>query len=245
MGDISRLIFLNSAHSAVPNNPHDTFYVLDQIFQGENNNNYVLSFESFQFANLVYPINSNNDKFYFQENNNTSITYTATLSHQNYDGSQIALELATAMTNASGNGYTYLGSFNDQTKKLTITADPGQVWRVNTVHYETGFKITLFFSQSITALNTVRLDGAEFIDIITNISSKNYSSDNKTNILYRIPLNEPFGSIVFFQNTTDDYLYVHNSDIQVLEMRIIDNLGRAFILPDNAPVSITLKIREI
>jgi hypothetical protein len=181
---------------------------------------------------------------YFQENNNPNITYTATLTPQNYNAQEFVDEIVSQMTSSSGNGYTYTGSFNDQSKKITINSTGN--FRFDETYYEAGFNvIQLFFDTTYTGNNTVRIDGSMYIDVLSNLGTYTYSSDGRSGILFRIPLNVPYGSILYYENKNEDWFQVSANDMSYFEFRLRDCENKPWTLPSNCDVSITMKLRLI
>ena len=242
----SSLLFLNTKDSVSPSTPYNTTFVLNGSVVS-NFDDYSLTFQSMEIPNLRYPVNRFNDVVYFKENGGATIT--TSLTNQTYTGTELAVELASKLTASSGVAETYTGTYNQQTKKITITAGGftglSFVDGDNNSNTVTGFAAGPILLGGGTATYTVRLDGTSYIDVITNISTDNYSSDKKSNVLFRIPMLQPFGSIVYISNPTDDFLSISTDSIQTLDIRLIDDQGNIFELPSNCNISMTLKLIPI
>lgn len=237
----SKLIFLSSEFgSQLSNSPSDIIYSLNMM---GNSRNVMLSVQSFSCANLVYPINSKNNKIYFKEAGGS--TLTATISEGNYDGSTILTAIKNAMDIVGDSTYTI--TLNSITKKLTISAT-GNVQLVDgssNAYKELGYEIPTSNSTSITASYPINLAGSQFIDIQTDISHNNYSSGGKSNILFRVPITVGFGNILYYENNESDYMKIDSDDLRSIEFRLLDDKGALWELPKFAVVSIVLKVTPL
>lgn len=238
------LLFLDSDHGTIINNtPSDVIYTLN-FNTGANMENYGISLESVHLPNAVYPINSNNNKLYLSEN--SGATLTITIPPNNYDGDEIASELQTQL-NAVGT-LTYSVSYDVQSKKLTASVNLpdtfGFVEGSNDIYRELGFGTLNGQVSSYVADYPLNLSGTQYVDLQADISSHNYSSNGKSNILERIPIDSSFGSIVYYQNSTSDYVALSEDSINTLEIRLLDDRGLLWELPRNAQVSMVLKLTK-
>ena len=247
----AQLLFLDSNNATqIGETPSDLIFSLN-FNTGNNMSNYALSIQSVTFPNAVYPITDDNNKVYFKEDGGG--TLTATLSNQNYTGSQFAIELATqldAESLASGLGRTYTVSFNSNTDKLTISAGdlPNTIQFVsglNDVNLEAGFDPNQSALNQYVGAYPINLSGSAYVDVQADISTQNYSSNGKSNILERIPIDSNYGSIIIYQNTTDDYIRLNESSISTIEIRLLNDKGALYELPKNANVSFVIKLSQI
>lgn len=243
----TQLLFLDSDHANhIGGTPSDLIFNLN--FNVANDmSGYALAVQSVSIPNMVYPINSKNNKIYWKEDGGATIT--STLTENNYSGTQVATELQTQLNADTGIARVYAVSYDTQSKKLTI--DTGIL--PNTIQFVSGDNdayIELGFEGDSSALNQyegaypVYLAGSQYIDIQADITTNNYSSNGKTNILERIPLNFNFGSIITYQNTTDDYIDLNEDSINTLEVRILNDKGNLWELPANAQVSLVCKLKQ-
>jgi len=243
----SHLLFLDTRTSIRPSTPYDTQFNLNNAISA-NLDDYRMSIQSAEVPNLVYPVNRFNDQVYFTENGGGVIT--TALTQKNYDGTELARVLALVMTNATGVAETYTGTYDIYTKKITISAAGATSITfengANNSDFVTGFSN---FGEILIgggdASRVVRLDGTEYIDILTNLNTQNYSSNGNSNILFRIPMNVGFGSVVFQANNTDDHIFVSSNSMNTFSILIRDSNGRPFELPDNAHVSFIFKLEAI
>lgn len=244
----SSLLFLNTKDAIDPTTPHDATFVLVDILPSRLSQ-YKLSIATVEIPNLVYPINDNTDQVYFAENGGGTITIS--LTQQNYTGSQLATELATQMTASTGIAEVYTGTYDAQTKKITIVpTNPlnSITWidGANSADEVTGFST---FNTPIigggVAPDSIRLDGSQYLDLITNLATSNYSSNSRGNTLYRVPLLVPYGNISFHTNSTDDFLQISSNSMHSVNIRLYDDKDRLFVLPSNCACSYVLKLTPI
>lgn len=244
----SQLIFLNSDHATKltsSGSPSDVIYNLN-FNQSNELDNYNMSIQQVTLPNSVYPINANNNKLYWSEDGGATIT--STLTPNSYSGTQLATEIATQMNADSARTYTV--TYDSQSKKLTFTESVGLP---NTFEFLTGSYNCVkeigvdgdgsTHSTSYVADNPVYLAGTQYIDIQADISSNNYSSNGKSNIIERIPINANFGSVITYQNASDDFIKLNEDSLNTLEIRILDDKGYLWDLPSNAQVSMVLKLQ--
>jgi hypothetical protein len=195
------------------------------------------------FANAAFPINSNNNTILFQENNSTAATYTATITAGVYTGATLATEIKTRMDAATGNAYTYTVSFNAATKKLTISTTNFRILLSSTAKKVIGLGVSeQSFAASQALPNPVRLDGSQYVSVVSNFTSKNISSGYSQSILLRVPLDVSYGELVNYSSQTDDYNLVDVSELSSISFRLYGDDGLPYELPSNCPVNYTLKL---
>jgi len=236
-------IFLDSQNSIDNSgNPADSEFTINLNFDSYSNP--YISLEEICFQNLNYPINSNYNTIIIEENGTSTISVN--LTQQNYDGNSFATEIASKLNTASVEGITYTCSFDTNTRKLTLSADGA-----NTYQILTGTsclrELGLNLPQTAAVNNAefphpVRLDGSHYIDVISNIPVNNISSSGRTNILARIFLTAPFGSLQTFENSNTDKIRFNSQHFSSISLRLVDDRNNLFLLPDNADVSYTLKL---
>ena len=243
---MSSLLFLNTKDSINPNTPHESTFILNDYISA-NFDSYEMAIQSVEVPNLRYPIHSLNDKIYFSENGGGVLT--ATITQQDYNATQLATEVAAAMTSASGIAEVYSGAYDSQTKKITIPAVG-----VTSIDFRDGANDSSFVTglipsitkiQSYEADNTVRLDGTMYVDVRTSLFSHNYSSNGHSSTLFRVPLLVSFGNVAFHSNNTDDFLRTSTDSMQSFSVSLYDDQSRPFILPSNANVSFVIKFKPV
>ena len=101
---LNNLLYLNSADAIDPTNPSVSTWSVAEIFKISAANR--LSLVSVTFPNAVYAVNSNNNSIVFQEDN-TAVSFTATLTNGIYSGSTLAAELKVALDASVGSANTY------------------------------------------------------------------------------------------------------------------------------------------
>jgi hypothetical protein len=240
----SRLLFLDSSHSTTGSTPSDCSFVLN--FPVANDiTGYGLSIQNIGFPNVVYPVNSTNNKIYFKENGGS--TLTATITSGFYNGEDFASEIQTQLN--SFGSLTYTCEFQTLTKSLNVSVLlPNLVQFVegdNNANEIMGYDVPTQPLAVSIASGPVRLDGSLYLDVQSSIGNLNYSSNGKSNLLFRVPITAPFGSINFYENPTDDYLQIVESDIFNLEIRLLDDKGNLFDLPFNSNVFLTIKMKPL
>ena len=118
MSSSNNFIYLNSGDSINPNEPSNSSWSLANMIKIQASNR--LALVGCMFPNAVYPVNSNNNVIVFQEDN-TAVSFTATLTAGIYTGSSLAVELKTALDASVGSANTYTVTYSSSTLKLSIT----------------------------------------------------------------------------------------------------------------------------
>lgn len=211
----------------------------------------MLSLESCNFFNLEYPINTHNKTIVFNEASDSNTDYTITLDEGSYTGAEIATEIASKMTTASGNAYTYSGTYDTNNGKLSISDTLPNVFQFKTIDDIFGFDVNntaQSFLAAQTSVYPVNLAGVEYIDICIPglLTSTMTTNPNKNGILKRIPLDVPFGSMVTFRNyNDDDSILIEKQLMDNFEVRILTPTGRYYSMPLNSNISIVLKCKVV
>ena len=124
------------------------------------------------------------------------------------------------MNNTIGKANTYSVSYSSITKKLTWTSTiigtSSSLRSSSTCLYELGFTPgeNTSFITAYSSFNPVSLSGLRFIDIQVSFGTGSYSSNNKSNILARVYMEYPFGSINSFRkNIDEDYCVISSEDL--------------------------------
>ena len=210
-------LFINSQDKIGGSN-YD-FTISLQSLTASNLLNVNVGLHTIQFANTVYPLNSvrGNNTIYWQEDNDTGITYSAVLPETNYTGTTFASALKLVLDAGTGNGYAYTVSYDTSSKKITISEATNGPFRVvdgtNSLHRELGWDVDTvmdFKSASYEIGSPIDISGSKYVDVITNLGTRNINSTTTANTLFRIPLTVGFGSVELYQNATDDSLFISN-----------------------------------
>lgn len=245
-------VYLNTKESTnlFNNNPCDANFLLQQNLS-DNVEYYQVSLNSMSFPNVVEPFrNGSNNKIDFCENLNIAQVFTCNITQGGYDGSGLASEIQTRMNAVVGKANIYSVSYNSGSKKITISTNGGSfsLRSTSTCLYELGFTIgqNTAFNTSWTGTNLVSLSGLRFVDVMVSFGTGSYSSNNRGNILNRIYMEYPYGSINSYRKYVDsDYCVVSAEDLQFLELRIFDDNGRLVVLPSNQFITYDLIIKAM
>lgn len=227
------------SEDSISSNPANVQWFLGLGSALHNKTAMAISVESFVFPNLEYSINNKNNLIVFQENN-TATDINSTLTPGFYDGPALATELQTQL-NADG-ANTYTVTYLDASGKLTVTVTSGTNVKFMNYSKVTGF-LPGAFAASVAGNYPIRLEGSQNINITTNLSSTTYSSKGIKNIIKQIPLFARPQEILYYQNSNDaDNVIVSGGDLNNLEIRLLDDNGFLFELPDNCHWSISLRV---
>lgn len=203
-----------------------------------------VSLINMEIPNVVYPINQYYNSVQFTD---SAGTFSCTVADGFYTGSGLATALAAAMT-ATASDRTYSGSFSTTTYKITITQDNGTNWSWvavdNDMYSELG--ITSFAAPAVSHVGNapVLLQGTNFVDVVcSELPSTNVvAGDSSQRVLARIPINENFGNIIFFQPNVGQMIPVSIDGVSTLTIALYDDRGNPWILPPNAHFSLCLSI---
>lgn len=243
-------VYLNTkeATNLFNQNPCDANFLLNQNLS-DNVEYYQVSLNSMSFPNVVEPFRSGvNNRIDFCENLNIAQVFTCNITQGGYDGTGLAAEIQTRMNAVVGKANIYTVSYSSGSKKITISTNGGSfsLRSTSTCLYEMGFTIAAntAFNTSWTGTNLVALSGLRFIDVMVSFGTGSFSSNNKGNILNRIYMEYPYGSINSYRKYVDsDYCVVSAEDLQFLEMRIFDDSGNLVVLPTNQFITYDLIIK--
>jgi hypothetical protein len=236
-------IFLDSRYKSAGSNSN--FSVNYQNSNLEPGMEVAVSLESCQFYNLEYPINQYNNVIQFREALNDGVTYTATLTNGNYSGSELALEIQDKLRTASGNGYLYTVSYNDNTGIFTIAGlilpDVFKIVLINEIY---GIDTMSGFSITTSGSRPAILAGVRFVDILfpSLISANMTNNPNNLGIMKRIPLDYPWGSLITYeQQESDQSVLIQKEYLNNIRVQVRRPDGFYYLLPDNSYISIVLK----
>ena len=240
----STYLYLDTRHAVVPTEPYRADWNLNMRFN-ENSTTH-LQLEQCSFANTVYPVNALYNTLVYEENGAASTT-TSILSIKNYTGTQLATELQTRMNADTQESTVYTVTYDSQLKKISITTS-GNDFRILSssscleilgLSEENGMLST---TTSITFPYTVRLDGPDYLDVVSNLSSRNINSDGKTNVIARIYITAPFGTLNTFENKSDSRMIFYADELSTLQLRLFDPKGNLYVLSENTNVSYTIRL---
>ena len=243
---MSTLLFLSSREQEGTLS-YDAHWNIDDARLNGSNKPMVVSLDHFEVPNAVYPINATNNKVQFTT---TDGTYTATLTSQSYTGNQLATELKTQMDAAGSGGgtpITFTVSYSSQTGKLTFAPSAGTVVFVtvtNDAYDSLGIDRTNFqaAASSISSDFPINVAGTQYIDLVTNLSTLNHSSSSYASVLARVPMNVAWGEILYFMPASAQRIVTNAASLRDLRIQLRDDRGALWALPDNAFMSLTLRL---
>lgn len=245
-------VYLNTkeATNLFNNNPCDSNFLLQQNLS-DNVEYYQVSLNSMSFPNVVEPFRTGiNSRIDFCENLNIVNVFTCNITQGGYDGNSLAAEIQSKMNAVVGKANAYTCTYSSSSKKITISTGGGSfsLRSTSTCLYELGFTIgqNTAFNTSWTGTNLVSLSGLRFVDVMVSFGTGSYSSNNRPNILNRIYMEYPYGSINSYRKYVDsDYCVVSAEDLQFLEIRILDDTGNLVVLPSNQFITYDLIIKAM
>lgn len=243
---MTSLLFLTTRDSETASN-YDTFWNINYP-RLNTLHRYKVSLQSIEFANSVYPINNNNNVIRVDEDAGSQ-TSSVTLTNQGYTGTELATELQTKLNADATLAGTYAVSYSTQTKLLTIGVSGGAAafsfeTVANDAYDDLGFNRSSFAAEAASQTSDfpINISGTQYVDVVTNLTTHNHSNSSTAKVLDRVPLEVPFGSIVFYQPEYEQDLYVTTDQIDQIDLRLVDDRGNLFELPANCYVSLTLRI---
>lgn len=194
------------------------------------------------FNNSVYPFQGgNNNNLTVVEN--VASTLSITITPNNYSGTELASFLQSALNTASVAPYVYTVSYSNQSKKLTFSStNTFYISSASTCLNELGCVAGSSLVSSVVGSYPVNLAGTKYVDIISSLSTNNNSSNNYTNILARIPLDSSFGSVIVWENPQATPINLY-SGVQHINLRVFDEWGREFLLPNNVSIAYTFALQ--
>jgi len=246
------LVFLNTQDRVEGTDPYDAVFNISSI-NVSNILNYSLTMKDVEIPNTAYPISAarGNNTIYFQEDNNTGVTYSGTFPEKEYTGSTFAAAIKTIMDAATGNAYVYTVSYDAYTKKLTINNATMDAFRIVdgplSAHREMGWDvINVTDFKSITAYELawpIDIVGTNYVDICTNIGVRNVNTTSSQNVLFRVPISGAFGAIIYYSNYDTDSIFMSADSLTGLRFTLRDDRNRLFTIAGNSNVSFTLKLK--
>lgn len=246
-------IYLSSRTSEGPSNYDAQWSIMDPRLQ--NISKYIVTIRSVEFPNTAYPIN--------QYNNQLSITadgddyLTVSISAGYYTGTTLATALQTALTTAmqslvdaddqKDNAATFTVAYDTDTKLMSFSNFYAFAFVLcdNNMYEELGIGVAAFDAgtTTYTSLYPINISGTQYVDLQSNLAPMSYSNSSTSHILARVPVDVSFGNVVYYKNTLTDDLIVTNSHLNTIKIRLIDDKGNPYLLPDNAFLSVCLAIQ--
>lgn len=219
---------------------------------GQNQSGHqLISLQSCIIPNLVFPVTSLNNTIIFAEGGGGNLT--ATLTPQDYTGTTLASTLQSVLNTVGA--LTYTVTFDILTTYLTIAVSSSTLqFKTSDSAFTAGFvlgfdeKNDSADSGSISSDFPIRLDGSMYIDIeLTNANTHSMSVNNSSTPFIRIPLTSSFGSIVNYEasEASDNVMTIDTTGMNNLDLRIRDDQGRNWLLPDNAYCSFVFNMYDV
>ncbi len=194
-------IFLRSSNATTVNsNKNISFFQFNEYIPSQSNMDILLKFNSFQFTNSVYNVNSNNNSFFWQVAGSLNLYF---IPYGFYSIDDLMLQMNTDLVS-----YGFNFSYSTKTLKVTITnATPFYISNSTTnsifnANELLGFNdIALGHDTSLATSKTApflfNMQGLQCINICTDIQLNNINiqSGQTYNILACIPVTSTFGEV--------------------------------------------------
>jgi len=248
MNTQTSLVFLNTRDSRDVNNFNTSWTVEDPKLT--NNPNTLIALQHMEFSNTVYPINAQNNILSITDDGGTDLL---AVTPGSYTGTSLASAIAALMNGSATLSGAYTVVYDSLISRLlTFTIVGGTVsFQFNAVdkniYEETGI-LTLGtpFTSLYETENVLDISGTRYVDVIMpNFSTFNWTSTSTSAVLARIPIDVPFGFVLTYEAETDDNLFVSTRSLNEITMRLIDDHGRLWELPNNSHVSLVLKLKHL
>jgi hypothetical protein len=242
------IIHLNTKDSQTSDNASSMFN-LNRLPKSKDKKK--LSLQSIEFANMIYPITRYNRTLYFQEDSDTGTTYSGNININNiYDGNTFATEIQRILNAETGNAYDYSVSYSTTTKKLTISEDSNNPFKIvagdNNCNDLMGMNTSIdtsFETSSFELRNPIDITGTKYFDVMSNINTVNFTSTSTSNILMRVPVSVNFGEILYYEPKNLHYINIDDFE-KNLELQLRDDLGKIIELSSNCYISYTFRLDE-
>lgn len=189
--------------------------------------------------NLIKPCNSTNNTLTFQENN-VAVDIPIVIPEGFYDGLTMATALQSQMNTAGSN--TYAVSYNSTLKSLSIQMTVGTNFLISSESDLLGFLPVSSFGTIYNGPQPVRLDGLlDYVSLeMSGHSFDNYSTSGRYDILSKIHLTSGYGDVVYYTDESNNFLKMKSSELNYIDLTLLDPKGNTVILPSNAHCSYTL-----
>lgn len=182
-----------------------------------------------------YPINSNNNIIYFNED--AGANATATITPGSYTPSALASHIGTIMTAASPNARTYTATYSTTLNAFVITVSAGTFrFRFASGTTSTARKVLGFtavdgvLSASQTSPNQPQLNLTSVIYIRSRAIGSSMIRAGIVNGMYdnivcSVPVNVALGDINAFQNPVEEWYEVDANNLQDFDLSLYDENG--------------------
>ena len=233
----------DSRHALNSGTPHDCMFTLTKSIDIASS---TIVLDNCIIPNLRYNVNSQNNTIIYKKNGGASTTVTMTPGEYSY--STLLTALDSLLTSAFATITVTLDLTTDIVTIATGSADTIQLVTGSTLAEEIlGFDLNTSDATSITGLYPIRLDGTTYIDVeALDFPTSTYSTYGTRAILARIPMTSPYGTVVYFVNPHgNNGIQGSVGSFQQLQIRLLDDRGRPFILPANAHVSFTFYVTPV
>ena len=247
---MSHLILLATSQSTNPLTPYDTNWILDSrdlrnSLQNNPRGGHV-SLHSVSLPNVVYPINEQNNNFYFTEFGDSS--YQFSLSPGVYNITELLTHLESLLNSVGTLLYTVSYNSVNSTIQLTVSTMGFKIDNgVLNIYKELGLpnNLSTTYSLSISGVSPINISGSQYVDIIMNFPTSNYSSGTTSSVLSRVGLTSGFGTVIYYEPSNEPKIMFRGLNLQNINMVLYNDKGLFWKLPANANVAITLKMEYL
>jgi hypothetical protein len=98
---------------------------------------------------------------------------------------------------------------------------------------------------NLVCSSQVNLAGTQFIDVICNsIPNSNIKSGTSYPLLWRIPVNVPTGSVIYWEDYNNRYMKVSPYQLDNLSITILDDQGSPYDLDALHPLTIVIRLTQ-
>jgi hypothetical protein len=237
-------IYISSQDRIGPGSSYSFTSILkDSFITSHPKHSFEVGFECVSFMNSNYPINAYYNSLQLFEDGGSE--YLITITEGNYS----ALELATALELAIGlesTINTYTVSYDTITERMTITSTG--LFQLescsNSLYHIIGFSDSALPTDlSLTQVGEglVDLSGSKYIDITTNLPTRNIST-KALHIAERIPLDVSFGEYFTYSPNEMGYRKIDIRNLSHLEVQLIDDRGNPYLLAETTPTHLKLRL---
>ena len=244
---MSTEIYLNTRDKAAGSTNYDCVWYLESD-RLSSMHGFDLRVLTIQLPNAVFPLNKYQDSIKWSEVNGVNPTFTASITHKHYTGTQFAAALQILMNTTSAGNNIYTITYDAQTLGLTIS---GQfTWKFistsNDMYQEMGFTTEgMGFLNNQTSNYPINLSGTHYVDVHSNIAAHCVSSSTTGSLLTRIPLTSSFGTLITASPEIDRAIHMNESTMQVFRIQFRDDKGHPWEIPANQHVGIKLLIEPV
>jgi hypothetical protein len=245
-------LFLDTRDRDSGTNQDARFSFNDSIREGP----FYMILEKVQLPHVFYPFSTerHTTRLYVELSGTASdgIKEVGLAINRAYTADELSAELNQNLTNTLPGDWAV--TYNTTTGKFSIaTSAQAGSWRivdgVDSIHREIGWDITRqtsfisFGPPGTTGFDVADLSGTKYIDVITNLGgSSNYSSGPVTPIA-RVPVEVPFGNMVFF--VVDTLHRLDGSASGTMQLQLRDDRGYTIQMGENHSVAYTFVLGSV